>query len=92
MVLERYVLEKEGSVLCVAASDYYTEDDYIREYTEFKRLVEKGIGQMKINFNQLDRAYKKYKNEYDSAVLEVLESGWYILGKKLERFEKSFDF
>lgn len=45
---------------------------------------------MKINFNQLDRAYKKYKNEYDSAVLEVLESGWYILGKKLERFEKEF--
>ena len=45
---------------------------------------------MKINFNQLDRAYKKYKNEYDSAVLEVLESGWYILGQKLERFEKEF--
>lgn len=34
--------KKEGSVLCVAASDYYTEDDYIRDYTEFKRLVEKG--------------------------------------------------
>lgn len=45
---------------------------------------------MKINFNQLDRAYHKYKSEYDSAVLEVLESGWYILGQKLENFEKEF--
>lgn len=32
---------QEGSVLCVAASDYYKEDDYIRDYNEFKRLVEK---------------------------------------------------
>ena len=37
-----FYIRKEGSVLCVAASDYYTEDDYIRDYTEFKRLVEKG--------------------------------------------------
>jgi len=26
---------KEGSVLCVAASDYYCEEDYIRDYGEF---------------------------------------------------------
>lgn len=32
--------KKKGSVLCVAASDYYTEDDYIRNYSEFKKLVE----------------------------------------------------
>lgn len=25
----------ENSVLCVAASDYYNEDDYIRDYSEF---------------------------------------------------------
>lgn len=34
--------KKEGSVLCVAASDYYTEDDYIRDYDEFKKLAKKG--------------------------------------------------
>ena len=27
------------SVLCVAASDYYTEDDYIRNYDEFLEYV-----------------------------------------------------
>lgn len=33
---------KEGSVLCVAASDYYNEDDYIRDYDEFLRYVKEG--------------------------------------------------
>lgn len=33
---------KEGSVLCVAASDYYNEDDYIRDYDEFLQYVKKG--------------------------------------------------
>lgn len=27
----------ESSVLCVVASDYYNEDDYIRDYNEFMR-------------------------------------------------------
>lgn len=45
---------------------------------------------MRINFNQLDRAYHKFKSEYDSAVIEVLESGMYILGDKVSRFEKEF--
>lgn len=45
---------------------------------------------MKINFNQLDRGYRKYKEEYDQAALETLASGWYILGEKLEKFEKEF--
>lgn len=43
-----------------------------------------------INFNQLDRGYLKYKEEYDQAAIETLESGWYILGERLEIFEKEF--
>ena len=31
-------LEK-NSVLCVAASDFYTEDDYIRSYTDFRQFI-----------------------------------------------------
>lgn len=34
--------KKEGSVLCVAASDYYNEEDYIRYYDEFLKYVEEG--------------------------------------------------
>lgn len=33
---------KEGSVLCVAASDYYNEEDYIRNYDEFLKYVKAG--------------------------------------------------
>ena len=35
--------KKEGSVLCVAASDYYDEEDYIRDYDEFLKYVEDGF-------------------------------------------------
>jgi dTDP-4-amino-4,6-dideoxygalactose transaminase len=45
---------------------------------------------MKINFNQLDRGYLKYKNEYDQAAIQALETGWYILGENVEKFEKEF--
>ena len=45
---------------------------------------------MEINFNRLDRGYLKYKDEYDQAVIKTLESGWYILGEQVERFENNF--
>ena len=31
--------EKENSVLCVAASEFYEESDYIRDYRQFLRFV-----------------------------------------------------
>jgi len=45
---------------------------------------------MKINFNQLDRGYLKYKDEYDKAAIDTLRSGLYILGTRGEQFEKEF--
>lgn len=33
---------KKGSVLCVAASEYYNEDDYIRDYDLFLKYVKEG--------------------------------------------------
>nr|WP_305081270.1 DegT/DnrJ/EryC1/StrS family aminotransferase [Oceanotoga teriensis] len=45
---------------------------------------------MKINFTELKRGYEKYKEEYDKAAMEALDSGWYILGKKVEEFENNF--
>lgn len=32
----------DNSVLCVVASDYYNEDDYIRDYDEFLNYVKEG--------------------------------------------------
>lgn len=38
----------------------------------------------------MDRGFQRYQNEYEQKALEVLRSGWYILGKELEAFEKEF--
>jgi dTDP-4-dehydrorhamnose 3,5-epimerase-like enzyme len=34
------IWEKDNSVLCVLASDYYDEDDYIRDYDQFIKFCE----------------------------------------------------
>lgn len=40
--------------------------------------------------NRMDRSFFRYQNEYENKALEVLRSGWYILGKELEKFEEEF--
>lgn len=45
---------------------------------------------MEINFAELRRQYNKYQNEYEEAALRVLRSGWYILGKEAEQFERNY--
>lgn len=45
---------------------------------------------MKIMSNRLDRGYFKYQNEFEEKALEVLRSGWYVLGKEVEAFENEF--
>lgn len=43
-----------------------------------------------IPFGDLKRNYYENKNEINSAINEVLESGWFVLGKQVEFFEKEF--
>lgn len=43
-----------------------------------------------ILFNDLKKEYFNLKKEIDFAIKEVLESGQYILGEKVRRFEKEF--
>lgn len=45
---------------------------------------------MDIKFNTLDRIYKKHEEEYKNAVIQTLNSGWYILGNKVAEFEETF--
>lgn len=44
----------------------------------------------KIMQSRMDRGFYKYQEEYEQKALEVLRSGWYILGKENEAFEKEF--
>lgn len=45
---------------------------------------------MKIAANDLKRQYGQYAREYEEKALEVLRSGWYILGKEVSAFEDEF--
>lgn len=45
---------------------------------------------MKIDLAILDRQFELHQNEYEQAALKVLRSGWYILGREVEEFEKEF--
>lgn len=45
---------------------------------------------MRIMPNRLDRGFEKYQTEFEQKALEVLRSGWYILGKEVASFEEEF--
>lgn len=45
---------------------------------------------MKVLQNRMDRDYFRYQTEYEEKMLQVMRSGWYILGREVENFEKEF--
>lgn len=40
--------------------------------------------------NRMDRGFSLYQKEFEEKALEVLRSGWYVLGKEVSSFEKEF--
>lgn len=44
----------------------------------------------KIMPNRLDRGFYKYQDEFESKAIEVLRSGWYVLGQEVSNFEREF--
>lgn len=44
----------------------------------------------KIMQGRMDRGFLRYQKEFEDKALEVLRSGWYILGKQCEQFEEEF--
>ena len=45
---------------------------------------------MKIMPNRMDRGFYQYQKEFEDKAVEVLRSGWYILGKEVSAFEEEF--
>jgi dTDP-4-amino-4,6-dideoxygalactose transaminase len=43
-----------------------------------------------IPFSNPSASYQSHKSEIVSAIVHVLDSGWYVLGKEVEAFEKEF--
>lgn len=40
--------------------------------------------------NRLDKGFYKYQEEFEKKALEVLRSGWYVLGKEVSSFEEEY--
>lgn len=40
--------------------------------------------------NRLDRAFYAYQDEFENKAIEVLRSGWYVLGNEVKSFEEEF--
>jgi dTDP-4-amino-4,6-dideoxygalactose transaminase len=45
---------------------------------------------MQVPFLELKPAYLELKDQFDAAYQRVMDSGWYLLGKELEAFEREF--
>lgn len=45
---------------------------------------------MKIMPNRLDQGFYMYQEEFEKKALDILRSGWYILGNEVSSFEKEF--
>ncbi len=38
----------------------------------------------------MDRGFLRYQDEFEAKAMEILRSGWYVLGKELQSFEEEF--
>lgn len=45
---------------------------------------------MQIQANRLDRGFEQFQTEFETKALEVLRSGWYVLGEEVSSFEEEF--
>lgn len=45
---------------------------------------------MKIMPNRLDRGFQMYQKEFEEKAINVLRSGWYVLGNEVSAFENEF--
>lgn len=45
---------------------------------------------MQIMPNRMDRGFYQHQEEFEKKALEVLRSGWYVLGKEVSSFEEEF--
>lgn len=45
---------------------------------------------MEVSANRLDRDFFRHQKEFEDKALEVLRSGWYVLGQEVKNFEEEF--
>jgi dTDP-4-amino-4,6-dideoxygalactose transaminase len=78
------------AVVSVLASEEYDEDDYIRDYEEFKLWIANKKNPKKVPFIALDRCHEDLKFDLQQTFEAVLKDNEFILGQHVKEFEKNF--
>ena len=68
----------------------YTMNMFVLPHRRDGYTQREGIALMNIMPNDLGRQYSLHAAEYEEKALQVLRSGWYVLGKEVEAFEKEW--
>lgn len=80
----------DNACCAVLASDEYEEDDYIYDYEEFLKWENHKSEISSVKYIDFERQNKHLKPEVLQATTNVINSGNFIMGKSLEKFEEVF--
>lgn len=80
----------KDAICMVLASEEYQEEDYIRDFSEFLNFEKESMTISQVPFVDFARYYDDLRTELDSAYRQVMESGHYIMGSNLTKFENEF--
>ena len=81
---------EKDSILIVLASEEYNKNDYLRTKEKYQKYISKKKKFEPVRYATLDRMHKDLENLIIPALKSVIESGHYILGKEVNKFEKNF--
>lgn len=79
-----------GSVCLVLASDFYYDEDYIRDYDEFLLWKQTRFVDCTVSLLDVRASFDELGCGLELAFQEVMRSGRYILGTQLSAFEDEF--
>lgn len=80
----------QDAVMLVLASDDYDPDEYIRDYSEFWHWLAQRAKTERVPYIDFTRRLNALRLELEQTAAAVMKECRYIMGPRLERFEKDF--
>ena len=79
-----------NTILSILASEKYEEEDYIRDYQEFKSWLEQRNTVHTVPYIAMNRCHEDLKYQMQSVFDNTLKGNTFILGNAVKKFEKNF--
>jgi len=77
------------TIIAVLASEEYSEDDYIRDYDQFKKAIAAETV-AHVPYVALSRCHASMQFELDRAISDTIQAGMLIGGPLVQKFEQEF--